>query len=492
MANKKFIGAVVVPHPPIVVAEIGQGKEQQAQATIKGLQEVAQHIKKLAPQVLLCITPHGNVFSDGICVLDKPSLRGDFSRFGNKDVVLEKPVNQDLVGAIGEAFLERGINHVLMDDKLAKQYNASTELDHGCLVPLLYIEQQYSAYQIVHVSVGRLSKIELYEAGMALRSAIDKSELQTLVVASGDLSHTLLESGPYGHHPAGEQFDQAVVDVFKHQDFIKLFQIPEDIVKPAATCAMESLMITIGMYEGSRISSNLLSYEGPFGVGYLNAILSETVGSSENDKHSIASEVTKIPSMAEQLVALDRQAWLQRTAQEDDYVKAARLTIEQWVKSTQKIDAQKLLQTIQTKKNSERLQNERAGVFVSLHKQGQLRGCIGTIEPTTDSIIEEIIRNAIAAATEDPRFAPVREQELQLLEIKVDILHPPQKIERKSQLDVEKYGVIVEADHRRGLLLPNLEGVNNIEDQVGIAKQKAGIGIDEKVQMYRFEVERHS
>jgi AmmeMemoRadiSam system protein A len=132
-----------------------------------------------------------------------------------------------------------------------------------------------------------------------------------------------------------------------------------------------------------------------------------------------------------------------------------------------------------------------AGAFVSLHKHGGLRGCIGTIEPTAPNVAEEIIRNAISAATRDPRFPPVQPDELDDLEISVDVLSPPEPIESLEELDVERYGVIVESGWRRGLLLPNLEGVDSVEYQVSIARRKAGIGPHEPVQLYRFEVKRY-
>lgn len=135
--------------------------------------------------------------------------------------------------------------------------------------------------------------------------------------------------------------------------------------------------------------------------------------------------------------------------------------------------------------------NERAACFVSIKKGGNLRGCIGTIEPTQDCLAREIIHNAISAATRDPRFPPVRPDELPLLTCSVDVLYPPEPIKDKSELDPRKYGVVVECGYRRGLLLPDLEGVDTVEDQIAIASQKAGIYPDENPQLYRFEVQRY-
>jgi hypothetical protein len=133
---------------------------------------------------------------------------------------------------------------------------------------------------------------------------------------------------------------------------------------------------------------------------------------------------------------------------------------------------------------------ERTGVFVSLHKHGELRGCIGTFEPTKDNVAEEIVANAINSATMDPRFPPVDASELDELEYSVDILTKPEPVADVSQLDHQKYGIIVESGLRKGLLLPDLEGVDSVEEQIAICRLKAGISAGEPIKLYRFEVRR--
>jgi AmmeMemoRadiSam system protein A len=134
---------------------------------------------------------------------------------------------------------------------------------------------------------------------------------------------------------------------------------------------------------------------------------------------------------------------------------------------------------------------EQAGVFVSIKKAGRLRGCIGTFFPTEETIAQEVIANAVKSATEDPRFPPVGVDELDALEISVDVLSAPEPCET-DQLDPAKYGIIVESGWRRGLLLPDLEGVDTVDEQVSIARRKAGIGPAETVSLFRFTVERHT
>lgn len=136
---------------------------------------------------------------------------------------------------------------------------------------------------------------------------------------------------------------------------------------------------------------------------------------------------------------------------------------------------------------------KRAGTFVSIHKQGKLRGCIGTIEPTQDNVAQEVIQNAVSAATRDPRFPPITPEELADLDIKVDVLGEPEPVESLEELDPKRYGVIVKSarDWRKGLLLPDLDGVDTVEYQVDITRRKAGIRPDEPIELYRFEVVRY-
>jgi AmmeMemoRadiSam system protein A len=134
---------------------------------------------------------------------------------------------------------------------------------------------------------------------------------------------------------------------------------------------------------------------------------------------------------------------------------------------------------------------ERAGVFVCLKIRGTLRGCIGTFQPTEPDVAHETVKNAISAATCDPRFACVKPDELDSIEYTVDVLTQPERIDDRNQLDPKRYGVIVKAGGRRGLLLPDLEGVDTVDHQVGIAMQKAGIPSGASVELYRFEVKRY-
>lgn len=224
-----------------------------------------------------------------------------------------------------------------------------------------------------------------------------------------------------------------------------------------------------GAFDGFTVESRLLCYEGPFGVGYLTAAFS---GAGEAVSLLPCLEATK-----EAAITATRQA-------EDAYTSLARLNIEHYVHSSRCIKLPPQLPP--------QMLSRQAGVFVSIKKHGRLRGCIGTIAPTKEHIAAEIIENSISAACRDPRFDPIQPGELSDLTYSVDILAPAEPVSGPQELDVQRYGVIVSSGYKRGLLLPNLEGVDTVEQQIEIARQKAGIGPGEHYTLERFEVVRHT
>ena len=189
-------------------------------------------------------------------------------------------------------------------------------------------------------------------------------------------------------------------------------------------------------------------------------------------------------STAPQCAELERTRLAEKKATEDPWVKLARMSLETFVKTGERLDQL-------PKGLPDEMTGQAAGAFVSLHARGQLRGCIGTTGPTTESVAWEIVQNAVSACARDPRFPPVTVTELDSLEYSVDVLGAPEPISSPAELDVKKYGVIVSCGGRRGLLLPDLEGVDTVEQQIDIARQKGGISSREKYTLERFEVVRH-
>lgn len=470
-------GVVFSPHPPILIPEVGRGEERGAKETLGGMERLSQEVADLAPEVILCITPHGPVFQDGLCVMRGESLTGDFGQFGKSGVGLTLPVDEEITeGFIG--LLDRAdIPHVDMDEPLARRYGVKRALDHGCLVPLYFIHRKYRDFRIVHITIGLLPLAEMYAAGRLLSEAVNQTGARAVVLASGDLSHCLSDQGPYHYHPKGEVFDRRVEAVIRSGDLMDLARIPSDLYEPAGQCGLPSFVMGAGALDGRKVQTEVFSYEGPFGVGYLTGVARPIAGEAKSGLDALKE-------------ARDG-AYRQRVDTEDDFIALARRTIEAYITEGKRPRWDDEKDAVSDQKVLERMEGERAGTFVSLHRDGQLRGCIGTIAPTRKSLGEEIMANAVEACARDPRFALVHESELCELDVKVDILHPFEPIESTAELDPVKYGVIVESRGRRGLLLPNLEGVDTVEEQVSIAKRKAGIGDGESVKLFRFRVERH-
>jgi len=465
-----LMATYLMPHPPIMIPEVGRGGERQCQDTIEAARIVANRIKELKPETIVVITPHGPVFSDGVAIGKEKQLKGDLFTFGHGELTLEKENDMELTEEIiGESF-GRGIITAEIDKESAKSFRITVDIDHGVQVPLYFVEKEYPGYKLVHITYGLLAHHELYKFGMCIRKAIDTIGRKAVIIASGDLSHKLKDSGPYEYHPSGEKFDREIIELLTKKEFFGVLEMDEKLVKEAGECGKRSIEIMMGALDGYDFNVEKLSYEGPFGVGY-------GVLSFEDLK------VDGSRKLYDEILIRKDHKLSEVRSNEDSYVRLARKTLEQYVK------------TGTTLKEFDHLPDEmmenRAGVFVSIKNSGGLRGCIGTIGPTEDNIALEIVRNAINAGSNDPRFPAISESELNDLTITVDVLSAPEKIDTTDKLDPIDYGVIVTAGYKRGLLLPNLEGVATVEEQLRIAMQKGGISSEDDYELERFRVFRH-
>jgi AmmeMemoRadiSam system protein A len=322
----------------------------------------------------------------------------------------------------------------------------------------------------VRIGISGLPPEEHYKLGMLIARTAAMLNLRVVIIASGDLSHKLKEDGPYGLSPDGRVYDEKIMHVMGRAAFGELFQFSEGFCTSAAECGHRSFLIMAGCFDGLQVQAERLSYEGPFGVGY--GVCTFLPGEADAGRQFLAAHQE----------AAQRDA-AQRLAHEDAYVRLARQSFTAWVQHRRRISIPSGLPP--------EMLLRKAGVFVSLHKAGKLRGCIGTITPAQASIAQEIIQNAISACANDPRFAPVKPEELAEIECSVDVLGEAEAVQSLDQLDVQRYGVIVQCGPQRGLLLPALEGVSTVEQQVDIARRKAGIAEGEPLTLLRFEVVRH-
>ncbi len=443
-----IIGGYLTPHAPILIKEIGKGEERKAQKTIDSMKEISQEIKNIKPDTVVVITPHGNFFRDSISINLNKNLEGDFEQFGNRNIKLEFDNDLEAAEKIINLAEKNNIEVYGFSKEKENSYRLNHKLDHGTLVPLYFIANEYNDFNVVHINYALFPGEKLYEFGKLIKSALEELSRKTIVIASGDLSHRLSKDSYNGYTPEGEIFDKKLLGQLENKEIDEIINFDKKLSEKAGECGLRSLQLALGTFSGLNIETKIYSYEGPFGVGYGCA---------------------KINVLKKN---------------KDDYVELAKKTVEHFLENNEKLKLPNNL-------NSEELYNKKAGAFVTLKKKGELRGCIGTIFPVKEKVGEEIIENAVSSAFRDPRFYPVKEEELDEIEYSVDVLEEPEEVKSKDELDPYKYGVIVTKGSRKGVLLPNLEGVETVEKQLDIALRKAGINSDENYKIEKFRVIRH-
>lgn len=474
-----LLAAYAVPHPPLIVPAVGRGREKGIADTIAAYREVARRAAAHRPDLIVVTSPHAPLYRDGFFIADTPEETGSLAAFGQPGERVTTHTDLPFAEDVAARLRRRGIPSAGAPASMA-------EIDHATFVPLHFLEEtlDLNAVDVVRIGLSGLSEADHRFLGRAIAEAAQGLNRRCVLVASGDMSHKLKADGPYGFAPEGPVFDKAVADLFAKGDLEGLFDLDAAVCDNAAECGLRSFQIMAGALEatGEPYTSELLSYEGPFGVGYAVAAF-EIEDAPESTEEEAADEIVREENRRIDAAPDGAAAWPPRPG-DDPIVALARASVESVVGRGAILSLPADV--------PEELTGRRAGAFVSLHEHGQLRGCIGTIAPVRASLAEEVIMNGVAAATEDPRFSPVRPEELSYLDYSVDVLGEPEPVDNLEQLDPKRYGVIVTRGHRRGLLLPDLEGVDTVFDQIAIAKQKAGIRPEEQVRLERFEVVRHT
>ena len=453
----KFIG--LTPHPPLIIPEVGRGELSKVEKTVSGMQELSRRALQAAPELLVVITPHGRLLREGIAAVAQPVLEGDFGQFGAPGVKVSLETDLSLL-----EHLQRETEGEPLRPLALGAGGRPLVMDHGAAVPLYYLQQAGLSVPGLHLTYTFASHRELYRFGEALKRAVEARGLPAAVVASGDLSHRLIPGAPAGYHPRGAEYDRLLVELLREGRVEEILNLDEATVEEAGECALRSFLIALGTLSGRPLETEIISYEGPFGVGYLVA---EVKPPAQNGGSASVPE---------------KKAGKGASAGPEDPAALARRALHYHLEHGGTLPAPASLP---------QALSSPAGAFVSIKKRGELRGCIGTVEPVRENLAGEIIMNAISAGVKDPRFEPVRLEEMAELVFSVDVLTPPEKIESPEQLDPRKYGVLVRSGRRSGLLLPDLEGIDTAEEQVAIARRKAAIGPREKVKLYRFEVHRY-
>ncbi|MFZ4774257.1 MAG: AmmeMemoRadiSam system protein A [Terrimicrobiaceae bacterium] len=443
--------AVLMPHAPVLVPEVGEDRGRAADASCLAMSRAAEFVMAHRPEQLLVISPHSPRRLRAFGIWMEDPLEGSFAAFGAPRAGVSLPLDRDLVRAIGEEATARRmetweIRHV--------------PLDHGALVPLWFLAEAGWSGPTTIVSLSVSENDGLSDFGAVIAAAAEGTSSRLAIVASGDMSHRLRPNAPCGFHPQAHQFDETFIRLIQAGDYRKIRDIDPELRELAAEDAVDSTLIAAAAANWKTTGHQVLSYEGPFGVGYGVALLFSgnpasaevPAAKSPGDK----CEGSQLPQIARQSVeAALRGGRDQPPAPAGEYLHGQR------------------------------------GVFVTIRERGgQLRGCVGTIDATAPNIVVETWRNARLAALQNHRFSPVASDELDNLRFEVSVIHSQEDISSEAEMDPQRYGIIVSArDGRRGLLLPGIEEITTPAEQLSYARIKGGIDPGEPLTLQRFQVD---
>jgi AmmeMemoRadiSam system protein A len=443
--------AVLMPHAPILVPEVGGERGNLAEASCHAMREAAACVMCFRPETLVLISPHSPRQPRAFGIWAGERLQGSFAQFNAPSTRVSLPNATQFANAIVTEAKTRDLATWMIHDQA---------LDHGALVPLWFLAEAGWAGPTVVLGLNYPENGGLSELGEAIAAAALASHLRIAVVASGDMSHRLTQTAPCGFHPQAHQFDETFIHLIRAGSYHEIRNIDPELRELAAEDAVDSTLVAAAAVNWRATGHKVLNYEGPFGVGYGVAIL-----------------------FAEKLTPAELRPVPARTTTHDGAIlpDVARQSITAALRDSPQLPPAA---------RGQYLSGQR-GVFVTLHERnGMLRGCVGTILPVSANLVAETWRNARAAAFEDPRFSPVEAGELPNLHLDVSVLHPTEKVSSASELDPARYGVVVSTeDGRRGLLLPGIAEIETVEQQVGLARQKGRIGPHEPVILQRFQVD---
>lgn len=423
-----------------MVPEVGRESIARVEDSIEAMAELTQRLIDSGAETVIVISPHAPLEADSFVAYQGPEVFGDFTNFNAPDTYFAASVDEELLNAIKESAASERYEVFALPGH---------DLDHGTAVPLYFLFRNGWEGKVVTLGYSFLSNEDHVRFGSCIKQAVDRVGRRVAFIASGDLSHRLKPHAPAGYNPGAHVFDEKVVDALRSNAPQKITEIDYNLRRLAGECGYRSMLVAIGASSDLPLSCEVLSYEAPFGVGYLVAQLTN---------QQLATDCLDPPALA-------------------------RKAVESYIRDGDVLNPQRFTRG---------LLGAQAPCFVSLKTlDGELRGCIGTIEPARDTLAQEIVANAISAATNDPRFDPVRTEELSNLRYSVDVLFPAEETVMED-LDPAVFGVIVEDESgaRRGLLLPDIAGITDAKQQVEIASRKGGIDQGERIKLWRFRVER--
>ncbi len=260
----------ITPHPPLIIPEIGRGEIASVKNTVEALRKFSQRMAASGADTLVFITPHGLLFRDAISIIAEDNLEGDFASFGAPQVRLKAQNDKELVEALAGESEKKGLRTALLDRSGFSPRDIS--LDHGVTVPLYYLQEAGTASRCVSITYGLLSYTDLFRFGQTIEEVAGALGRKVAVIASGDLSHRLIKGAPAGYNPRGKEFDEKLVDYLREYRVEDIMHMDDELVMAAGECGLRSIVVLLGSLSGLIVTPEVLSYEGPFGVGYLVAL----------------------------------------------------------------------------------------------------------------------------------------------------------------------------------------------------------------------------
>ncbi len=408
--------------------------------------------KAAKEEVIGLIAPHAGYIYSGLvagAAISKIKFKDTFIIMGPNHTGRGKSLSIMTRGTwktpLGEVEIDSELGkRILATSSHLEEDNIAHQSEHSIEVQLPFLQYFKKDIKFVPIILAYSSGAAYKEIGKELAKAIKALNKEVVILASSDMTH-------YESQESARKKDNKAIEAILDLDEDELLKRVDEL--------------NISMC-GYAPAVSLISAAKELGATEAELVKYQTSGDTTGDYSAVVGYAGIIIKGIEM----------------SPLVRLAKKTVETYVKEGKPPRPEELTPEMRQK----------AGVFVSIHnKLGGLRGCIGTFEPVKQNIAEEIIANAISSATRDPRFLPVNSNELNDLSYSVDVLSAPELVESQDQLDPRKYGVIVGAGYRRGLLLPDLEGVDTVDHQIDICRQKAGIASGEPIKLYRFEVKRY-
>jgi MEMO1 family protein len=449
--ERQIVFAGLLPHAPILVPGVGGKDLVHVESTVKAMRKVASHTLAAQPDTIVLVSPHSPRRAGAFGLWSTPRLSGSLARFGSPGDQVDLPLDSVFVDRLELETKQHGLHTWRIKEE---------DLDHGAVVPLHYLVAAGWKGATVIVSLNNPGEGGLDELGQAIAATAQNLKRRTAIIASGDMSHRLTKTAPCGYDPAGHRFDETFVGLLRDGTFGGIKQIDQALQENAAEDVVDSTRVALAA-SGYRTTGHheMLSYEGPFGVGYSVAILFESQKSeivrttAAESKNNVISHFTELPVVARCAV----EAKLQLRPAEPPFHASGEVA-------------------------------KRRAVFVTVRTEdGELRGCCGVTAPVEKDLVRETWRSAVAAAFSDHRFPTVTAAELPHLRFTVTVLGNLEPASSPEELDPAVYGVLVSAEGgRRGVLLPRIAGIDSVQEQLAAVRNKAGIAPDEVIHIERF------